>query len=68
MTIVIPMWFIYLWAISIVVSTINVFRFKHMVSNLSETLATSLASKIIDGLKDRIVQKTIVIEKTEENA
>lgn len=53
MTIVIPMWFIYLWAISIVVNAINVFRFKHIVRNLSETLATLLAPKIIDGLKSK---------------
>lgn len=68
MTVVIPMWFIYLWAISIVINLINVFRFKKVLRNLGETLAMLLAPKIIDGLKDLIVEKTIVIDKTKEDA
>lgn len=57
MSITFPMWFICLWAVSIVLSIINGIRYKKAIDRMTNQLIELIAPKIVEGLSENLAGK-----------
>lgn len=64
MSITFPMWFIYLWAVTIVLSFINAIinfsKTKKTLAEMPEKVAKLIAPKIVESLSDNLAGKVNV--------